>query len=187
MHKLSDVRKALNAGEMDEALARLTCSADPAAARRRVAALLDGFRAELWQGRGYTCDPVLRPGPHGNLRQPHRPSARPRAGCGGECGLLGLCGSQRHRHYSLPVGRLADGGSAAGRQGSQRKREGEHPGAGARHGRAGGAAGLCGGGLRRLCGVGCAARLRPVLLRSLRGAAGRASRTTCSATTSSAR
>ena len=28
MHKLSDVRKALNAGEMDEALARLTCSAD---------------------------------------------------------------------------------------------------------------------------------------------------------------
>ena len=50
MHKLSDVRKALNAGEMDEALARLTCSADPAAARRRVAALLDGFERSFGRG-----------------------------------------------------------------------------------------------------------------------------------------
>ena len=50
MHKLSDVRKALNAGEMDEALARLTCSADPAAARRRVAALLDGFERSCGRG-----------------------------------------------------------------------------------------------------------------------------------------
>ena len=50
MHKLSDVRKALNAGEMDESLARLTCSADPAAARRRVAALLDGFERSFGRG-----------------------------------------------------------------------------------------------------------------------------------------
>ena len=50
MHKLSDVRKALNAGEMDEALARLTCSADPAAARQRVAALLDGFERSFGRG-----------------------------------------------------------------------------------------------------------------------------------------
>ncbi len=121
MHKLGDVRKALDAGELDEALARLTCGADPAAARRRVAALLDGFRAELWQGRGYTCDPVLRPGPHGDLRQPHRPSARPGAGRGGERGLFGLRGSQRHRHHSLPVGGLAHGGGGAGRPGAQER------------------------------------------------------------------
>lgn len=44
MNKLSDVRKALNAGEMDRKLASMTCSEDPAVARKRVEALLDGFQ-----------------------------------------------------------------------------------------------------------------------------------------------
>ena len=49
MHKLGDVRTALAAGELDEALARLTCG-DPAPGRQRVAQLLDGFQRTFGGG-----------------------------------------------------------------------------------------------------------------------------------------
>ena len=43
MHNLGEVRTALAAGELDEALARLMCG-DPAPGRQRVTQLLDGLR-----------------------------------------------------------------------------------------------------------------------------------------------
>ncbi len=43
MQELGAVRKALGAGELDAALARLMCG-DPAPGRQRVSRLLDGFR-----------------------------------------------------------------------------------------------------------------------------------------------
>ena len=49
MHKLGEVRKALAAGELDEALARLMCG-DPAPGRQRVTQLLDGFQRTFGAG-----------------------------------------------------------------------------------------------------------------------------------------
>ena len=49
MQKLGAVRRALEAGELDEALSRLMCR-DIAAGRRRVAELLDGFQQSFGAG-----------------------------------------------------------------------------------------------------------------------------------------
>lgn len=49
MHNLGEVRTALAAGELDEALARLMCG-DPAPGRQRVTQLLDGFQRTFGAG-----------------------------------------------------------------------------------------------------------------------------------------
>lgn len=49
MHNLGEVRTALAAGELDEALARLMCG-DPAPGRQRVTQLLDGFQRTFGGG-----------------------------------------------------------------------------------------------------------------------------------------
>ena len=49
MHNLGEVRTALAAGELDEALARLMCG-DPAPGRQRVSQLLDGFQRTFGGG-----------------------------------------------------------------------------------------------------------------------------------------
>ena len=50
MHNLGEVRTALAAGELDEALARLMCG-DPAPGRQRVSQLLDGFQRTFGGGK----------------------------------------------------------------------------------------------------------------------------------------
>ena len=67
MHKLSDVRKALNAGEMDEALARLTCSARPCRSPSAGGALLDGFERSFGRGEDTPVTLCSAPGPHGKF------------------------------------------------------------------------------------------------------------------------
>ena len=106
--ELGAVRQALEAGELDGALARLT-GGDP---RRPAAGGAGAGRlpADLRGGGGHPRHPLLRPRPHRDLRQPHRPPARPGAGRVGERGLPGLRRPQRHGHHPLPVGGLAPGG-----------------------------------------------------------------------------
>ena len=51
MQELGAVRKALEAGELDAALAHLMCG-DPAPGRQRVSRLLDGFCQAFGAGEG---------------------------------------------------------------------------------------------------------------------------------------